>query len=511
VKEFILKAWTSNQPYLKGSALTETDQMILDQRVESLEAFILDICIRYLLLHEIGNTDLFSEEQVAIAELPQEFDLFNDNKEPAEYDPYCTWESYEENTIRYDPTDRGFGEFFVYASCHWLEHFGAIAVEPLPSLASIEKLCQAGSTRLLNWIQQNCRPDCAIQPRFQFVGSLYDPLSITSLYGSEAMLRYMLENSDFDKDKFLRNPGIGAADQVLQWGDVSRLSILFLDDKVGHQLQNLDFFRLVIKTWSHPITNGHDWDLAFDLVDYVSDKLVQEQWGNELLCVAAGAGCMPMIRRLMTSAQYKAELRSELLREFRYEQQRSAFGKRTHQSIGEAVMGNHVAVVEYLLGENGIEAHLQYRNSRRENVLHLASRLCNPEMFRLLIPRFQEGIHQADDQGDTALVRIIMNSSASRNRYESARILLLQPGADRNSHSWDGQQDPLRAAVQLGDLDMCCLLISIGNMNPLSALACDSEGQMGLKDRTPENEGNMLQILQLLCTHANIASTSAHS
>lgn len=72
-------------------------------------------------------------------------------------------------------------------------HFGAIAVEPLTSLANIENLCQAGSTRLLNWIQQNCRPDCAIQPRFQFVGSLYDSLSITSLYGSEAMLRYMLE------------------------------------------------------------------------------------------------------------------------------------------------------------------------------------------------------------------------------------------------------------------------------------------------------------------------------
>jgi hypothetical protein len=67
----------SNQPCLQGPALTETDQTILDQRVESLEAFILDICIRYLLLHEIGNTDLFSEEQVAIAEQPQELDIRN--------------------------------------------------------------------------------------------------------------------------------------------------------------------------------------------------------------------------------------------------------------------------------------------------------------------------------------------------------------------------------------------------------------------------------------------------
>lgn len=169
--------------------------------------------------------------------------------------------------------------------------------------------------------------------------------------------------------------------------------------------------------------------------------------------MAAGAGCMPIIQRLMTSAQHNAELGFELLRECRPEQW-STFGKPTHQSIGEAVMGNHIDVVEYLLSENDIEAHLRYRNSRGENVLHLASRLCNPEMFHLLIPRFQEGIHQADDQGDTALVRIIMNSSASQNRYNSARVLLLHSDADWNSHSRDGQRDPLRATVQLGDLDM---------------------------------------------------------
>ncbi|KAL4941968.1 hypothetical protein BDV06DRAFT_171070 [Aspergillus oleicola] len=40
--------------------------------------------------------------------------------------------------------------------------------EPLSSLASIEVLCQAGSTRLRNWVQQNCRPDCAITARFEF-------------------------------------------------------------------------------------------------------------------------------------------------------------------------------------------------------------------------------------------------------------------------------------------------------------------------------------------------------
>lgn len=208
---------------------------------------------------------------MAITELPQEADLFNDNNRPVEYDPYCTWEHWEENMNHYDPTESGFGDFFVYASSHRLEHFGAITVKYLPSLTSITNLCQAGSTRLHNWTQQNCRPGCSIIPRFEFDSSLYDPLSITSLYGSEAMLCKMLENSDFDKDKFFPNPAMKAAGQIFRWGDMSRLRILFLDNKLGHQLQNIDFFRFAIKTWCDPYAIKDNWDLLFDLVEYVRE------------------------------------------------------------------------------------------------------------------------------------------------------------------------------------------------------------------------------------------------
>lgn len=510
VKEFIVREWASNRPGLQGPAIsTATDQGLIHQRTGSLEAGILDICIRYLLLDDFGCTDLFSEEQVAIEELPQESDLFNNDEEPTDYDPRCTWEAWEENMIRYDPTDRGFGELFVYASCHWLEHFGAITVEPLPGLESIEKLCQARSTRLQNWIKQNCRPQCTIKPRFVFDSSLYDPLSITSLYGSEAMLRDMLESSDFDEDKFLPNPAMGAADQILQWGDVSRLRMLFLGSNIGHQLRNLGFFRLVMKQWSISDTHYQDWDVVFDLVDDMLDILVKEQWGNELLCMAASMGCMPIIRRLMDRAQHKAELKTELLWGSPRQPQSMSFGKPVHQSIGEAVLGNHVDVVEYLLGQQGIEAHLQYRNSRGENVLHLASRLCNPAMFRLLVSRFKEGVHQTDDQKETALVRIIQRSSDSRDRYESAQILLLEGGANGDDRSGDEQQDPLRIAARLGDLEMCRLLICSGKMNPLSALRRDDDGQMVLKEETSENEQNRFAILQLLRAHADAVSTSS--
>lgn len=117
------------------------------------------------------------------------------------------------------------------------------------------------------------------------------------------------------------------------------------------------------------------------------DTLVKERWGNKLLCIAANTGCMPIIRRLMDRAQHKADLNAELLRGSLRKLETISFGRLVHQAIREAVLRNYVDVVEYLLGQQGIEAHLRHRNSRSESVLHLASRICNPAMFRLLVPR----------------------------------------------------------------------------------------------------------------------------
>ncbi|KAF2440432.1 hypothetical protein P171DRAFT_394849 [Karstenula rhodostoma CBS 690.94] len=485
VKEFVVRG----EPRLQGFAtLPAPDRAISRYHIDGLEAFILDLCIKYLLLEEIGSSNLFSDEQIAIDELPQEVDLFND-RESFEYDPHCTWEVWEENMIRYDPNERGFGEFFVYASSHWLKHFGAIESGPLPCLAQIEKLCQPGSTRLHNWISQNCRPDCAIKARFEFDSHLYDPLSITSLYGSDAILRDMLKRSNFEKDKYFSLPAIGAADQIMQWGDLSRLRMLFLEGKFSHELRNLDFFRLIIKRWSDFGARHENWEVAFDLVNEVLDTLVKEQWGNELLCIAARAGCIPMVQNLLKRARDNKELRTELLRGL--------------PSIGEAVSRNHTDVVECLLREEGFDAHLQYLNSRGENVLHMAAGPCNPAMFLLLVPRLQKSLHQTDSQGDTALMRIVKSLAEPRRRYESARVLLSY--ADENNHIDDGQEGPLQAAVQLGDIDMCHLLICEGRMNPLSALVRSHDGQLIIKNRPWTNEQS---ILQLLRKYAPIVSTN---
>ncbi|KAJ5934388.1 hypothetical protein N7466_003935 [Penicillium verhagenii] len=407
VREWIFKDFDSKIPGSK-----ETDQM--NHKSENPNSLMLNICIKYLLLEEIGNTHIFSEDQAALQELPPCPTLFSDEEDSIQYDGNCTWESWEDDMVRFDPVERGFGELFVYASCHWLDHFSRITVESLPSLAIIENVCEAGSIRLSNWVEQNRRPACAMLPRFEFDYRLFDPLSITLVYGSVAAMHDMLGKTNLDSNRYLEGSVMKAADQILQWGDISRLRTLFLDERAGPQLQNLDLFRIVITRWQKSqrtikpsSTEGQNWDIVFDLVYDLLDKLIEEHWGNELLCLAAGAGCIALVQRLLTSTQNNAELRKELFRG------NSSFDKSTHQSIGRAVLGNHIDTVRYLLSDNDIETHLRYRNSLGENVLHLASRLCNPEMFRLLVPRFQEGVIEEDDQGDTPLARIIMSPAAS--------------------------------------------------------------------------------------------------
>lgn len=393
-REFVLRGWAMASPDGQGLPTAATNRELrFDQRTASLEAALLNICVRYLLLEDMDQLELFSDELLAISELPHDFDPCSVDEGLAKYDAHCSWEVWEEDMNHYDPVERDFGEFFVYASCHWIDHFGVIATEPPPG--SIESLCKKGSTRLRNWTSQNCRPGCTIKSRFTFDWTLYDPLGITSLYGSHIAFQHMIQNADLNSGYFFSDTAMMAADQIFQWGDLSRISILFTQSTVGRQLWHMDFFQLVMQYWLdsmiHP--HGHDWDVVFNLVDYVLDNMVQGGWGNEILCLASGRGCMPIVRRLMDAAQHRPDLREELLRDCQ-RQSKSAFRDRTsHQSIGEAILGNHVDVVEYLLGQHGIDAHLHHRNARGENVLHLASRECNPVILRLLHGRYIDGVH----------------------------------------------------------------------------------------------------------------------
>nr|XP_023908622.1 uncharacterized protein LOC112020296 [Quercus suber]POF15586.1 hypothetical protein CFP56_48780 [Quercus suber] len=499
VKEYVSTNRMVHQLTLSDSTIrTANVETLVDQSIDSPETLILETCMRYILLKDVDQIPIFTDVQLAIEELPQAVDLFTDRDEVVRYDPYCTWEVWEENMIRYDPVERGLGELFVYASCHWLEHYGAITIEPFPDLASVEEICQARSTRLHNWTQQNCRPGCVLKPRFDFDSTLYDPIGITSLYGSEAMLRHMLRCCDFKSDRYLPQSALAATDQILRGGEFSRLSILWSEGEIGQQLRNLEFFRLVLRNWSDLAARHRNWDPVFDLVDLVANTMVQEHWANELLCMAAKAGCMPIIRRLLTRARHDDKLSAELLRTTRRQEQAPPPSRSIHQSIGEAVLGDYVDVVDLLLTHEGIESHLQCVNSRHENVLHLAAGKCNPAMIHLLVPRTRRLWHQTDHEGHSPVVRMIMSSADRVRRLKAVETLFLHADSVEDRHSIDEQQEALRTAARLGDVDMCRLLVEAIKVSPLSAMVCARDGHMVLREQTPENEETGPAILQLL-------------
>ncbi len=320
VKEFVLLHFGPDRsgpqrPAAASPLFITSDRALVRQRTERLEANILELCIQYLLLHEIREMPLFSPELLIMEELPQEWDLFGDTDEVNDVDLSSSWEVWEQNRLRYDPGERGFGELFVYASCHWIEHFGAVSCESLlPALADIELLCQAGSNTLTNWTTQNSRPDCTLKSRFTFDPSLYDPLSITAIYGSEAMLQHMLDHSALSNEVlFLPDPATGASEQILEWADLSRVHLLW-GSKIGHQIQNKGFFKRAVKQWSDRPFDKHrrHWDTVFGLVNNLLDVMIREGWTGELFSMATEARCAPMVQVLMDAAQDRPALMEEL-------------------------------------------------------------------------------------------------------------------------------------------------------------------------------------------------------
>ncbi|KAL2263935.1 hypothetical protein VTK26DRAFT_4122 [Humicola hyalothermophila] len=452
VKEFIVNHWASNQPgseIVEPAAAPPGDQAMVHQRMERLEAGLLRICIRYLLLQDMDKLHLLSEEQQAMIDLPHNPSVFaaDSDDEVSEYDPQAPWEVWEteEGVPRFDPTVRGFGELFVYASCFWVEHLAAVSAESLlPPLQDIELLCRAGSTRLSNWTAQNDRPNCTVKPRYLLESvtsqAPWDPLVVTAIHGSRAMFHRVLDHSDLlDTSHYLPNTAVVAANRIMQYqtAELPRLKLLW-SSKVGRQIQTDDFFYSVVDNWDRTAYSRFrpGWDAVFGLIDDMSDKMIEERWGNGLLLVAARRNCLPLTRRLMDNARRHPGLKAELLDQVR-------FG---HGAVGEAVFSNHVETVEYLLSQPGMDAQLRHRNERGENLLHLASQRCNPAVFRLLVPHLKGRIHEKDKDGLSVVMRIIGSPATTQSRHEVLRILLGEPGA----WSKEEQEDACRFAEEVG-------------------------------------------------------------
>lgn len=132
VREFTIREWQRLEGTTGSSAVHKADTR---RSVSLLHHFLLNICIRHLMLRGIDSIPFFSEEHMLFVELCQAPDVYDESSSSSEYVPHSTWETLEKDMPKYDPVERGFGELFAYTSSYWSTHLGAVEQEPLPSIA----------------------------------------------------------------------------------------------------------------------------------------------------------------------------------------------------------------------------------------------------------------------------------------------------------------------------------------------------------------------------------------
>lgn len=496
LQEFILRHspldWTN--VYLQTSLLEHEPIDAMQRRRGTLERQMFQACATYLLLDEINDHSLLSQDEVGFNAISSISDcLFSDDKSADE-----TAKSLGEKPDRdatFDPVALGMGPFFVYAACYWLEYLGKL-VEPSPEMVEqIIRLMDPGSARLRNWGDQYCRPECSLAPKFDFSAEELDPLSLVTLYGSDDIFRAMLTQSErfagpeFQPTKTVVHKGmLGDHDhepttvfrtammKLGQGDDLARLRLLFLDDRTGPQMRIFGFFRGVLKAWRRfatTTTSDCRWSDAFDLVRYASGEMVRDEWANWLLCESARSGCIGMMRRLFDEAARNNALRSQLLADAKRDEEynNTAHHWQIHQSVGEAVLSRSVEAVRFLLDQPGIGPHFRHRNRLGYTVFFMAARDCNPAMLELLLSRLPSLcdndddeaarlINQVNDDGDSALNQIIF-SSRGTVRLRCVELLLAS-GADPNLPRDLIDSRPLAQAAVRGDLDLIRLLVRCG-------------------------------------------------
>lgn len=507
LKELVLRSsplnWTHSQDII--------DERRVQQRQPGLEADLLRACVKYLLLDEFDHNDLFSEEGEIVRRLQElpGMNFFDDSADDIrQLDSGENGGDFgykqEAKELYYNPSERGFGEFFVYSSCFWVDHLKASALEGLPDTADIVTLCKAKSKRLQNWIGQHCRPDCTMSPKFDFDSDFLDPLVIISIYGSEIALMTLLQEYDIGSEEFLTDSVKETVRHIMGRHDISRLKMLFQNTKIGPKVRTFGFFCEVMGIWAHieKDKDSREWVGIFDLVVDIFDTLIREKWGNEFLCAASSYGCLPIIERLFQEAAHNPAMMRELLRD----PQRDCNRPDHHQSIGEAVWNNQVEVLRYLLQQDGIEIHLRHQDSGGYNVLHKAARCCNPEVVSLLVSHFREGVNQASHVGETPLSQVVFTSVSTAGRIESAKILLMQGGADVRAGYTDEPShwyEPLRMAARYGDISMCRVLVEIGGADPRRVLRISKDEPPCLIDPGLSEEVAS-GVLRTLCSLAGI-------
>ncbi|RYP20750.1 hypothetical protein DL767_009397 [Monosporascus sp. MG133] len=474
------------------------------QRQRELEAVLLRLSVQYLLSEEFKHTDLFSSEQKTVQvleELPG-IGVFDE-----EIDSQADRTDESTKPATFDPSDRGFGEFYAYAACFWLDHFNGASSGSLAMLPDIVNLCRAGSRTLSNWVTMYCRPDCTIAAKFTLDTQDLDPLAVVCQFGPRVAMDQLLVDYERYTESMKNNSHLTTVAQLNLLGEAARLGAIFLHPIVGPEIRNIPLLEQVMNSWTQSERDRARWEELFRLI---LPTFMRERSANDLLCAACRMGCLPVVKLLFEEAARNPAFKEDLLRDNQPPADRqgkiqSHLGP--HQSIGEAAAYGHLSVVRYLLEQDGIEAHIRHRDAHGFNVFHrVAARICTPEAFELLIPHFREGVDEVNVYNDTPLDLVVFGGDWSSLRADSAEVLLRLGGANvRGSYKgengeWD---EPLRRAARTGQAKMCRVLVEHGGDDPRRVLRDD--GSRGLIDPFVEilSEEKKTQTLDTLYSLAD--------
>lgn len=490
---------------------------VLERRSE-LDGKVAQECVKYLLLNEIGDHNLFSSEQEweqSLDWLPGA-DIFDDGPSAVASTANSRISGPPSETAEphFDPTERGFGGFFTYASCYWLHHLSRAERGNGPALSDVILLTTAGQIRSENWWEQFLRPDCTRQhDESRARPRSLDPMTIVSLYGPGYLFDELLLELDTAAEKGLSitaEQRENAVKTILRQGDMSRLPKLMRFDTEANLAEAVHSSVAVMQHWSSKCEDltadeKSNFDLVFDHIASGFNMMVEQEWGNELLCLAAGCGCIPIIERLFKAASCNPDLRKEILRTPHRDNGKQHEAVH-HQSVGDAAWNGQGATVAFLLEQEGIEAHLNYKDLKGNNVLHKATRSCDPETFGLLLSRYPEGIAERNEGESTPLQVLVF-----RRRDDGAELirLLLQAGADVRCGLDEAPSDwhePIRMASRYGDVKVIETLVKVGGADPMSVFKRGSQepgGQLDLIDPFDDNDALLMQHVRetLLSLH----------
>jgi ankyrin repeat protein len=418
---------------------------------------MLEICINFLLLDKFATVDLIPPEQIAELDAMEffgGFDLGSDQESPSKA-------SFDGSETA-DPQNQYFGMLYDYAAVFWTDHFRMCSTNTSMMIRDLARLAYPQSVTLRNWAEVRNR---SWGPHWNFNINKCDPLYVATLFGSHDFLRDLAE-SNLDHLELLENSFATAFRRVIDVEDTVAATILIVSSSTGPQLRQGELIceSLAARGQKHRSQgeNDADWDDVHNIHIthmFLDDNSYRDllDWANNILCTAAGAGCLPAIQTLFHHASEKPDLADAIV---------NCISKNERQSIGEAAWNGRTEVVRYLLNQNEVDIgpHLSHRISEGQyligyNVLHCAARRGDAEIMEMLVRKVPKLVDQEDKDGNTPLETLIFSQPRA---IKAAEVLLKIGRADPDiapQGSWDS---PIRMAVRASSPSMCRLLAEVG-------------------------------------------------